>query len=157
MPFSIKLLQETPVNLVPSQNASYGIITIGSFEERFVATLDYWCAKDYEQHWKQAIGRIVQVSDVSCLITSMHNPAAANFLFWWPMYRVGDTVFFQHHILFFDELPSPFNEHDPYACVPERKILNEDGEAISEWSASVDDLILFFTALDRSDPQNDWL
>lgn len=143
MAFSISLLLEPVPDLEPGVKASLGLIKIGSFQERFSASLMYWNAEDYERHWKQAVARIIKSSAVSCLITSMLDPATANFIFWWPMYCEGDTVFIQNQILFLDQLPSPFDEHAPFSHVPERKILSEDGEKISEWFVSIKDLESF--------------
>jgi len=61
------------------------------------------------------------------------------------MYRIGDTVKFQNHILFLNELETPFDPTDPYRFVPERMIINNDGEKISEWSASMSDLERFLS------------
>ncbi len=100
----------------------------------------YWSADDYKRHWKQAIERILHSSDVSCLITSMIDPTTGNHIFWWPMYRENDTVFIQNHILFFDQLQSPFDERNPFSSVRGRQTINEDGNRISEWSVQIDEL-----------------
>lgn len=143
MTFSIRLLLESVNDLKSSERACWGMIMIGSFQERFLVPLDYWTASDYEGHWKQAATRILQSSTSSCMVTSMYDPATANFIIWWPMYRVGDTVFIQNQILFLDSLSSPFNPNDPFSSIPERRTINEDGEEISEWSVLVKDLESF--------------
>lgn len=143
MAFSIRLLPEPVPDLEPTEKACWGVITIGAFQERFIASLDYWAAKDYLQHWKQAVNRIVHGSTPSCLVTSMHDPATANFIVWWPMYRVGSVVCIQNQVLFLDSLSSPFNQDDPFSQVSERVVVNEDGEKISEWVISVKDLEAF--------------
>lgn len=142
MAFSIELLDE-PVSDIES--ARLGLITIGSYVEHFVAAIDYWDVTYYRRHWKQALTRIVQGSETSALITSMYDPSVANFIYWWPMYRLGDTVRFQNHILFFNELQTSFDPNDPFRFVPERTIVNMDGEHISEWSASIADLESFLS------------
>lgn len=140
MAFSIELLPDPVPDLDPGVIASLGIIEIGSFKERFIASLMYWSADDYRRHWKQAIERVLQSSTVSCLITSMLNPKTASLVFWWPMYRVNDTVFIQNHILFFETLQSPFDERNPFSFVPVRRTVDEDGNKISEWSVRISDL-----------------
>ena len=137
MAFSIDLLDEPASDI---ESTRLGLLTIGSYVERFVAATTYWDVTRYRRHWQQAITRIVQGSVTSTLITSMYDPAVANFIYWWPMYRLGHTVQFQNHILFLNELETLFDPNDPFRFVPERMIINSDGEKISEWSASIADL-----------------
>lgn len=140
MAFSIRLLPDSVPDLDPGVIAGLGVIEIESFQERFIASLMYWSADDYRRHWRQAIERITQASAVSCLITSMLDPATASHIFWWPMYLVKNTVFIQNHILFFDKLLSPFDERNPFSFVPERRTIDEDGNKISEWAVQIGDL-----------------
>jgi hypothetical protein len=140
MAFSIDLLEESASEIKSGQEASWGLIRIGSHEERFVAAMDYWDATDYRRHWQQALTRIVKTSSTSGLVTSIYDPATANFISWWPMYREGVTVYFQNHILFLKDLAIPFDPDDPFRFVPSRTIVNQDGEKISEWSAPIADL-----------------
>ena len=142
MTFSIDLLDEAVSDV---ESARLGIITIGSYVERFVAAIGYWEVPHYRRHWQEAITRIIQGAPSSTLITSMYDPAVANFIYWWPMYHVGQTVQLQNHILFLNELETPFDPDDPFRFVPERTIINSDGEQISEWSASIADLECFLS------------
>lgn len=141
--FSIKLLPEPAPDLDPGVVACLGLIKIGTFEERFAASLMYWNADDYISHWSQAVARIVHSSPTSCLITSIVDPANSKFLFWWPMYRIGKTVFIQNQILFLDQLKSSFNVQDPFIHVPDRKTINMEGQKISEWSTAIKDMEFF--------------
>jgi CdiI N-terminal domain len=75
----------------------------------------------------------------------MVDPATATYIFGWPMYRVNENVFIQNHILFFDQLQSPFDERNPFSSVPERQTTNEDGDGISEWSVRINELEEFLT------------
>ena len=140
MAFSISLIPDPAPNLDPGVAASLGVIQIGSFQERFTSSLIYWSADDYKRHWRQAVQRILHSFDASCLITSMVDPATGNHIFWWPMYRVNERVFIQNHVLFFDQLQSPFDERNPFSSVTERQTIDEDGNRISEWSVRIDDL-----------------
>ena len=125
------------------ESERFGLITIGSYAERFVASITFWDVTRYRRHWQQAIARIVQGSVTSTLITAMYDPAVANFIYWWPIYRLGNTVRFQNHILFLNEIEGSFDPHDPFRFVPQRMIINSDGEKISEWSVSIADLECF--------------
>jgi len=145
MAFSINLIPDPVPNIDPGVVASLGIIQIGLFQERFIASLMYWSADDYRRHWKQAIERILHSSEVSCLITSMVNPIKGNHIFWWPIYRVNERVFIQNQILFFDQLRSPFDERNPFLSVPEHQTIGEDGNSISEWSVQINVLEEYLT------------
>ena len=143
MGFSIAL----SIDFHSEKESTVGVIEIDSFQEHFIAPLTYWSADDYKRHWKLSIERILKLSATSCLITSMLNPAEASFIFWWPMYLAGDTVFIQNQILFFDKLEPAFDEGDIYASIPERQTVDVDGNVISEWSIHRKDLEDFLVAL----------
>ena len=145
MAFSIAFLSEPVPSLEVNEPACPGLIELGSFQERFVSSLSYWNVNDYKRHWRQAITRIVESSQKSCLITSMYDPSTANFIFWYPMYRVDDTVFVQNQILFLNQLSAPFDERDPFSFVSERKSVNDEGESLSEWCVQVEELESFLT------------
>ncbi len=142
MALSIRLIPDPFQDPESGVLVSYGSIEIGTFNERFLASLVYWRPNDYKHHWNEALTRIVSSSDVSCLITSIVDPSTASHLFWWPMYR-GDTVYIQHQILFFKNLSSPFNESDPFSSVPKRQRVDEDGNRISEWAVSIKEIEAF--------------
>jgi hypothetical protein len=82
----------------------------------------------------------------SCLITSMFDPLTANFIFWWTLYLDGNIVHIQNQILFLDELDKPFSKLNPYEFIRERKTVSDEGDKISEWDISVDDIKVY---LDR--------
>jgi hypothetical protein len=132
-----------PPSKVIEPNLAYGRIQIGSFSELFLASLVFWTKVDYERHWLRSIQRIIDGQSKSCLITSNVNPKDADYIFWWPCYRIEDNVVFHNQILFFDQLEEPFDLENPYKSVSERETLSEDGEPISEWSIPVSCLLQF--------------
>ncbi len=150
MTFSISLLDESVPGSSSGDRANWGLITIGAYQERFIAPLDYWDASDYRQHWKEALTRITMTAFNSCLITSMYDPSLANFIYWWPMYRRDETVYLQNHILFLTDLFAPFDPQNPFRFVPEREVISENGEKISEWSVPITDLESFLKGWDVS-------
>jgi hypothetical protein len=114
-----------------------GLIIIGDFEERFEASLSYWSVKDYQRHWWQALERIKAGEIKSSLITNMYDPQTANFILWWPLYRDGQDVFVQNHVVPMDEINGTFDPVNPYVHVRDRETVNEDGKRISEWKTTV--------------------
>jgi hypothetical protein len=88
----------------------------------------------------KGFGAILEGRNKSAFITTMYDPTTANFIFWWVMYLVGNDVYIQNHVLFMDELDEPFDESDFIKFVPERETVTEDGEPISEWKVSIEDI-----------------
>jgi hypothetical protein len=127
-----------------------GQITIGEFTESFSSVLSYWNEASYLQHWCNAIARVVTTGRSSCLITSIADPSESEMLFWWPLYREGDRVYVQNGILLFAELTRPFDPANPYAVIPPRTMLNEEGQRVCEWVVSVCALESFVKSLSQT-------
>ncbi len=115
------------------EKMAIGKILIGEFYENFHASLSYWDSDKYEFQWKQALTRIIEGASTTALITSMYDPQLANFIFWWVLYRDGEDIYIQNHVLFMDDIDGSFEEGCVYDYIPQREIVNEDGDRISEW------------------------
>jgi hypothetical protein len=125
-----------------------GRITIGDFAEEFEMDLSFWAAEQYETSWRDAFLQLASATGaVSCLVTSMADPADANFVFCWPLYRDGDTVRVRNNVLFLDELDEPFDPERPWASVPaDFEAADEDGNRISEWTTDMSQVYEFMRA-----------
>ncbi|MBE2197435.1 MAG: hypothetical protein IAE79_02420 [Anaerolinea sp.] len=134
MDFSIVFLNDPEIAQGSSKK---GIITIGKFQEKFESFLGYWTQQDYEQSWINALTRIVTGETRSCLITSMIDPHIANFITWWPLYRIDQAVYIQNQLLFMENVSGKFDPYHPYKWIPDRKMFNETGIRISEWETTV--------------------
>lgn len=142
--FAIEFKSDAAPHRQPSEPGSrYGQITLGDFRETFISVQTFWDAARYEVHWREALDRIVRDGRDSCLITSIAGPDKSHILFWWPLYRDGDSVLVQNSILFLDDLPERFNPERPFRSVPVRTTVSEDGDPISEWRVSVADVEAF--------------
>lgn len=139
MNFAIELFDE----MSEPKGAASGLITIGSFQERFTAPLDYWGVNDYRRHWYDSINFLISTGKDSCLITAMHDPNTANFIQWWLLYPCGSRVFIQNQLLFLNTLSSPFNVLRPYLHVPAREVINDQGVPISEWESTLNNFVSF--------------
>jgi hypothetical protein len=128
---------------------AYGKIVISDFQETFAASLAFWTRDDYDRHWRKALEKLISGADRSALITDYVEPPAypysGGYLFWWPLYRDGDTVYVQSQILFFDQLSQPFSPENPWDSVRDRQVVNGDGQNISEWATTVGDIQYFLT------------
>ena len=148
--FAIDFDPGAPGEVLFGERARYAIIRLDDFTDRLAVPLVYWTAADYRRQWREAVRRTVEGHPRSALITSMREPTSANFIQWWPLYRVDQTVFVQHQILFMDTIPGPFRPDDWYEHVHDRRTCNEDGERLSEWRVSVGDLQAFLSGTAQS-------
>jgi len=113
--------------------AASGLLTLGSARVGFLASLYQWKVEDYEGQWKQAITVLLNEKKKAALITTYGSPDIASHLEWWPMYVVGDIVYFQNHLLFYEQLPTQFSIENAFSFLRDRISVNEEGRPISEW------------------------
>ena len=120
-----------------AKDIAVGEIAVNGFRERLEIPLGFWTRQDYERQWKEGIDRIKNQScEKSCLITARYDPAHANFIVWWPIYRVLDRLVVQHEYLFLDQLERPFDPVEPYSYIGTRQVSSSSGEPVSEWEVT---------------------
>lgn len=117
-----------------------GSIQIGDFRETLRVSLLSWNRLQYEQHWEEALRRLVGGADQSVLITSFVRPGLANCLEWWPLYREKDVVRIQNQWLFYDQRDVDFSEQNPWDLVRPLQTRNAEGFEISEWTTSLESI-----------------
>ena len=138
MAFSISL---TPTDT--ARRIGHGVLIIDDAREEFRVDLALWSPRTYQEHWQAAARRVLSQDAGALFIASLTDPATSNFISVWPCYRLHDEVFFQHHLLFLDELTSPFDPGNPHAHLPPREKNGEDGEPLSEWQTATSELQRF--------------
>jgi hypothetical protein len=140
MSFDIRFTNEIYIDPETGTTSRTGEIRIGNFREGFVSLQSFWNEARYKEHWCKAVKRIVRTEGDSCLVTSIADATQADLLFWRPLYREGDQVFVQSGILLFEQLEKPFDPDNPFASVPPRTVIDEDGQRVSEWSVHIREL-----------------
>ncbi len=135
--FNINLTDDLVPETDPGVVAIYGKISIDEYVETFVTSLVFWDRRRYQHHWLSALGRLLEGANKSALITSYVEPGLSDHLLWWPLYRVGDAVYVQNHMLFYSHLAKPFSQEDPWQSIPERTTVNAEGRRISEWATDL--------------------
>lgn len=141
MAFQISFVdRESPGRIANAELVQPGRLVVGDFEEGFEASISFWSVRDYERSWLVSLERILERASTSCLITSIYDPANANFLVWWPLYRQGAVVYVQNQILFLHDIRGQFDLTNPYGHILKRQVVNKDGSPISEWTTSIQDI-----------------
>jgi len=135
--FEIAFGGESVPDLEPGEVAILGTISLGLHRESFVADLSFWSRGQYEMQWLQALQTILSREDRTALITSMHDPANAKFIEWWPMWKEGSEIILHNQLLLLDSLGEPFDSSHPGRFIGDRISTNEEGQAISEWRIQV--------------------
>jgi CdiI N-terminal domain len=110
-----------------------GLLTMGNSKERFCSSLYHWSKRDYESQWRNAINVLLNESFKAALIVEYTGTDASSHLEWWPMYKVGDTVYLQNQLLFYNQLPEPFSLQRPFIYLRNRETTDQAGLPISEW------------------------
>lgn len=121
-----------------------GTIHLPGRVEYFFAPAVYWDREDYVAQWRDSFLKGLTTKTHSALVTSMYDPAVANFLTIWVLYYGVDKIFLQNKIIFMEEIIGKFDEENINRYVGSREIINEDGDRISEWNFSYEEVLSFF-------------
>jgi hypothetical protein len=111
-----------------------GRITLGGFSEGFESSLSFWSRIDYEQQWVRAARHLEAGALASAFITDCYDPATANYIVWWPVWRNSELLVFQNQLCFLAKLEARLNVLDPALPVGRWESANEDGAMVSEWA-----------------------
>jgi hypothetical protein len=122
-----------------------GTLVLGASTESFQASTDYWKPSDYQSQWQKALEQITGGRNKAALVTSLGDPAYANFITWWPMWRFGNTVRIREQMLFLEELQEKFDEHRLSDYVSEFYDDTADETKVSTWTVSLSEIIEFLT------------
>ena len=121
-----------------ASSEAVGRIAVGDFMETFRMDLSFWSVDDYRRSWSRALLKLEEgETSTACLISSITDPANSNFAFCWPLYRSGEEVFMQNSLIFLGELEATFDMENPWSFVERRRVIDDDGNRISEWSTKM--------------------
>src|SRR5690606_13744355 len=76
-----------------------GQIVINDFKENVFIPVEYWSLDDYKQQWKEAIKRIKEGREKSCLVVKIYDPKENKFIEFWSLYKRGDNVHVFNNLL----------------------------------------------------------
>jgi hypothetical protein len=119
-----------------------GLITIGDYEESFLAASGLWDWQAYERQWRDAARRLLEHRDRTAFVTSFSHPDAHhNFV--WPAWYEDDIVYLQHRLLLRECLPSVLDVDRIHDIIGPRETVTEDGDEISQWTVPLADIAAF--------------
>lgn len=124
------------------EDETLGEIWLNGVRERFSVYIGHWDKDQYRAHWWLALQRVVNEKQPARLFTNMNHIDYAEYFRAWICYPEGDKVFVQEHMIFPDQMPPEFSHETPHLAIPPRTI-EEEGQKISEWEVSIQDLITF--------------
>lgn len=136
----IKEMQE---HMVPAK------IIINSFSEKLYIPISYWNIEDYITSWTVSLEKGILKKKNSVLLTTAYNLEETNFLQSWVLYySSSQEIYIQNQIFFLNDYDG-LNFENINNFVLKRETVTEDGDRISEWKCSVEDIFNFYTKLKR--------
>ena len=124
-----------------------GQVCLGEYRESFLAPLDVWSREQYEGQWHEAAARLVAGEERSAFFTSA-------FQSWWAMWRHGALLYVHEELIvpqrFATLGAAPDLTRAPYQLLGPYAAVSQDGDPISEWQLSLDDVREFLRRRSRS-------
>jgi len=140
--FNIEFITDAPELQEDGWLGLWGRITLGDYEERFLAPLGYWSRTDYERQWLEAARHLLGSADRTGFFTSPYR-------FWWTMWREGERVFVHEELITPERYAGPYDGTIPLQIIEDRITQNEEGQQISEWEIPLQDIRAYVEAEDR--------
>jgi hypothetical protein len=113
----------------------------GNRYEKCSLPLNYWRLCDYVSQWISTLSQVADSSVPGAMITSINDPSIAVNIVAWILYPLSDgSVKIQQHLLDPDRFVRNRKMVHHFKIRP-REVVSEDGEAISEWTVSITDLL----------------
>jgi hypothetical protein len=122
--------------------AAVGAIWADDLNETILCHLNPWDQATYEAQWLAALGALLAGKRKAALITS-YVGADSNRMMWCLFRGEGEVVYIQNHMVFGESLKEPFSVECASDLLDERRILDQDGQRISEWTTTLSAIARF--------------
>ncbi len=122
-----------------------GGLELGTESDGFSASLHVWTMSDYEAQWREGIARLAAGAVSSALVTSYAGPGDTIHSIR-PMWRLGNVVYFQEHLVMDRDIGPPNVAGQFYAGVGERASHTDHGAPVSEWAVPFAEVLSFLAA-----------
>jgi len=118
-----------------------GTIVLGDFSEDFLAAASLWSSVAYQRQWQAAAHALVTDSDRTAFVTSFVHPDGLNTI--WPAWKIGHLIYVQSRLLDRSQLATILDVDRIAEFVGDRETADEDGQALSEWVVTLDEVAAF--------------
>jgi CdiI N-terminal domain len=126
-----------------------GRIVAGDLDEEVHADLHDWDKATYESQWLQALKGLQRGDPKAVLITRYVSEEESDNLEWWALYRDGDTVHVQNHLPRYESFDRKFSVTEPSSFLHDRRVIDQNGNTISEWDVSLREVEFFVGEVQR--------
>lgn len=141
--FDLTFKDTTPYGFVGTSCAT-GSVLIGDSEETFLADLYVLSKRDYLRQWLEASLRVTELNDDSAIITSFSNEGGTPIGLMWPLYVTDcEVILVQNHLILREIVGDDFSVRTCHRHVPVRRVVTDDGDPISEWKTTVNEVAAF--------------
>lgn len=135
--FNIEFIADAPEPQEEGWLGLWGRVTLGAHREQFLAPIGSWQRLDYERQWLEAARRLLGEADRTGFFTVPYQC-------WWTMWRDGTQVWVHEELITTEERDAgPYRRTVPYHIIEDRVTHTEDGQLISAWMISLDDVRAF--------------
>jgi hypothetical protein len=107
------------------------------------ADVTNWSTADYRRQWRNELDALMNGRARGALLTSLHDPQIGYRIEAWPMWREGSMIYFHNRIIGMLEAEPRFDPDQLSEVIGERCEGNEDGETISQWQISANQIRAF--------------
>jgi hypothetical protein len=112
----------------------WGRTILGDYSESFIAPVTLWSREAYEQHWIEAAQRVLGPLARSAFFTTA-------FRFWWTMWRDGERILVHEELLTPERIEGVTDfARAPYDLIGAYAAISDEGERISQWQISAEDM-----------------
>jgi len=140
--FDIAFIPDAPIyTSEDGWSGQWGRVQLGDFIERFIAPLGRWDQSDYKRQWIDGAQRLIDGERRSAFMVEAGR-------LWWTAWRDGSKIYIQQQLLIDEDLSPACTARAanlPYDLIGTRESHSEDGEMLSEWLISLDDLREFMS------------
>lgn len=125
-----------------NKNFLRGKVVFRNFEEPFRTTNKFWSKDQYYTHWIKELKALINGNKLKTgLITDMQDPTSKHSCIdVFSMYKFESITYIQNRILVIEEMKEKFNPELIEQYIYDRQIYSEDGDKLSEWQVSVQDI-----------------
>jgi len=130
-------------DISPKEREACGVIAIGCFRDRFIVTLDYWTAEQYQLKWQEELLRLLVGAPAVGLMTWMWPNAEQNRRAWILYRKENSPVVYVQEKLYPAGTHAEFDDQEHLISIAPRETNSEEDERVSEWKTDAIAILVF--------------